>query len=223
MTEKDQQAHAAAREAARVAHKALAALPYEPGRTERWKAALDAAEAASVEARKTDKEYFRLNNQGMGLYATAMDHLGMLQHGEPRPAWPDADDIQEEEWDALYDLKESRIKALARNAQGGAVPEAEPGSEPVRKALSDYVDAVIGVLLWAPTPVTGINAFKFSSNDGWVVTPAEIHAALETYRGHTEDAVQEALGSVGATNLNHWMTWITFLDYAEQQGGFRVQ
>jgi hypothetical protein len=64
---------------------------------------------------------------------------------------------------------------------------------------------------------TGIPSFKFGSNDGWLVTPEEITAALERYEkppagwfeGHD---IEE----------DYWDEWIEFLRKAIERGGFRV-
>lgn len=63
----------------------------------------------------------------------------------------------------------------------------------------------------------GLPLFKFGSNDGWLVTPEEIQAALANYQkpptawfeGHK---IEE----------DYWDEWIQFLQRAVERGGFRV-
>jgi hypothetical protein len=70
-----------------------------------------------------------------------------------------------------------------------------------------------------PQPVLGIPRHKFSSNDGWLVTPAQIAAALDIYRSRT---AEEVAAVMEPKDRDIWGKWIDFLDYAKDRGGFRV-
>lgn len=63
----------------------------------------------------------------------------------------------------------------------------------------------------------GLPTYKFGSNDGWLVTPEEIKAALARYQKpgpefFTAHEVEE----------DYWDEWIQFLERAVERGGFRV-
>lgn len=68
----------------------------------------------------------------------------------------------------------------------------------------------------AESPI-GLPEFKFGSNDGWLVTPDEIRAALASY---DESRAREV---VGPDEIDYWSQWIAFLNRAAQNGGFRVR
>jgi hypothetical protein len=188
-------------------------------RSERYMAAADALEAARTAADRADLNYFRLNIFGMSRYMHAMAILGMVQEGGKSPyEWPESDGIGDDaDWDAIYDLQSERLKDLA---QGDPAPSE---GAVVSKVISDYVDAVLAKLLWVPQPVTGIYGNKFSSNDGWAVTPQEIRTALATYHTKTEQQVTAALNAAGINNSDgYWDAWIGFLTHCETHGGFTV-
>jgi hypothetical protein len=75
----------------------------------------------------------------------------------------------------------------------------------------------------SPEP-KGIPPYKTGSNDGWLITPAELRAALATYdaapKERRQDVVWEAFEST--SERQYWNKWILFLRRAEKHGGFRV-
>jgi hypothetical protein len=192
-----------------------------PGRTQRYIEAQDAVNDAYEALIAADRTTFRLNIGGMGRYHTAMGLLGMLQTrsiDQTPPEWPESDTIGDDDWEAVYAEIDNRLIALSGGQQ------ATDTTLPVRKTISDYADAMIRKLTWTPTPVTGIYSECFSSNDGWVVSPAQIDAALTTYRTHTGETVKAALEKAGISEQgrDYWLKWLGFLQYAMNQGGFRV-
>ena len=75
-----------------------------------------------------------------------------------------------------------------------------------------------------PTPT--IPTHKFGSNDGWIVTPEEIRAALDAYEKFQNDpgrdlsALSEQTVQIIATG--YWGQWIAYLQRAAEHGGFAV-
>lgn len=78
-----------------------------------------------------------------------------------------------------------------------------------------------------------IPSHKFSTNDGWHVTPDELNAALREYNRHSMDRVTGVLVECGLIdavtradepdqNLEYWHKWIAFLSGAARHGGFKV-
>lgn len=67
----------------------------------------------------------------------------------------------------------------------------------------------------------GIPDWKFSTNDGWYVTPEEIRAALHAWDTHPayEPLPQD---TITLTRGPLWEAWITYLRLAAHNGGFRV-
>lgn len=175
-----------------------------------YEAAQQKVDAAYEALQATDVSYFRLNIHGMGVYRTVMDALGMLVTGYPQPSFPELPDgVTWEDVDA-------------------AVEEANPGAGdglPVKAAAAVYVKELDAHLAWHPEPASGIAAHKFGSNDGWLVTPAEIEAALAAYRTHSAPQVMTLLGAaLGDEGDSHsyWIEWITYLERARVRGGFKV-
>lgn len=198
------------------------------GRTKEFIAAQNAVDAAYEKMNDTYRSYFRLNIWGMSRYITAMEALGMAFDAPAagRPDWPDWSILPDDETDAVWDLAGKMRTDLARQGCG---PDGTPGTslavqdtEPVRKELVDHVKAQLAVTLWTPDASKGLYLGKFSTNDDWWVTPAEIRAALDIYRQQSGTAVGGILKQAGITDSSYWMKWIGYLQYAETHGGFTV-
>lgn len=173
-------------------------LPRDHPDCEAAQAKVDAAYDAMYDA---DTSYFRLNIWGMGRYREYMDQLGMVATDYALPPWPDKP--EEITWEDVE-----------------AVEEPADGSDlPVKAEAVAYVKQRDAHLVWHPDPPFGMALHKFGSNDGWLVTPEEITAALEAYRTHSGDEVKVI---VGADRLDYWLKWIAYLERAQRRGGFRV-
>jgi hypothetical protein len=77
----------------------------------------------------------------------------------------------------------------------------------------------------------GISGYKLCSNDGWLVTPEELHNALSVYQSRAADRAEvmhqtfqlEFYTPEDSKWLSgYWRQWIAFLKRAEKHGGFRV-
>lgn len=65
-----------------------------------------------------------------------------------------------------------------------------------------------------------IPSHKFSSNDGWCVTPTEISHALRAWERYSEKVTPVLRPKV--MQLTRWELWIEYLRLAENNGGIRV-
>ncbi|MEU7381516.1 hypothetical protein AB0A91_16240 [Streptomyces sp. NPDC042207] len=160
-----------------------------------WKDAWKAYDAA-------DRSYFRLNIWAMSCCCDVMASLGMLTP-EEAPSFPRLEEFGITDYPedpADYDGEE-RAKAEAELTDGGR----------------QYLAAVKAALAFEPVPVRGIPAGKFSSNDGWLVTPAQCEAALAAWRAQP-DAVRARVEG----EIEWWARWVAYLTYAQGRGGFRV-
>ena len=74
---------------------------------------------------------------------------------------------------------------------------------------------------WSAAEPVGIPRWKFGSNDGWLVTPAEIRSALALMES---SGASEELAKVLAAgdDADYWRAWIAYLQRAEKAEGFRV-
>ncbi|WP_155054559.1 hypothetical protein [Streptomyces blattellae] len=149
-----------------------------------------------------DASYFRLNIWGMSRYREIMHQLGMVATDYARPPWPEKPDSIV--WDDVSAVR---------------YPDDYEGNQPVKPEAVTFAKTIDTHLAWHPDPPFGMALHKFGSNDGWLVTPEEIAAALEAYRAHSGD---EAKVIVGADRLDYWLKWIAYLERAQHRGGFRV-
>ncbi|MEV7123951.1 hypothetical protein [Kitasatospora griseola] len=170
-----------------------------------WNALWDAYDEATP-------HYYRLNIWGMEEARAAMDRLGMFTD-QDHPEWPRPGDFGLTEED-LYDLTESLDAKEDPEAEDTATDQEDPLAE-AREKFRRAQDAVTDA---EPHPVEGIPWHKLCSNDGWLVTPAQIGAALAKWEAAYEEDRQEV------AEENDWFPeWIEWLGKAKERGGFRVR
>jgi len=170
-----------------------------------YAAAQAEVEKAYEKMNRADTHYFRLNIWGMGRCRTAMYVAGMIFDGQ---------EVEFPEYDPPTSA-EGGAEALVA-AEDAYAEEYDRLCEPIRAAHPEGGEA--------------IPSFKFGSNDGWHVTPAECHAAVKAWKEHK--AKLDATDSVGildedgheesAFTAEWWPEWIQFLERASQRGGFKV-
>ncbi|WP_331732674.1 hypothetical protein [Streptomyces sp. NBC_00989] len=141
--------------------------------------------------------HFHLTTWAMSECRALMDHFGMLAAAQPpdRPA--------PEEYGTT---------------PGEAVPAPAGGAAPV--AVQRYRKALEARLSWTPPQPEGITAHKLGGDEGWTVTPGEIHTALTAYE--TSRAANPALLSEVIEDADWWPAWIDYLKHAAGHGGFRT-
>jgi hypothetical protein len=154
----------------------------------------------------TQPYYFRLNMWGMGLWVERMAEFGMVVDSKYKQEdWPTAEQfgltweqVEAETYDANYER-----------------------CRPTSPAVIAYVDARDAFLRERFTDQPGIPVHKFGSNDGWVVTPEEIKAALKV--APEAVLVEDSGGPDGARKpLERWLPWLEFLRGAAAHGGMEV-
>jgi hypothetical protein len=185
------------------------------GRTARFIAAQDQVDTAMSAMDDAQKSYFRLNISGMSRFAQLMGDLGMAFDDLPCPDWPDAEDFgltDEQHW--AFDCPEDYPEVVLTDEQRVAAEKL--------RAENDRVLSWHGM---ADTP--GIPFHKFSTNDGWIVLPAECKAAVAIWARYCEDQGGEdkAVASIEGRvrNTGYWLKWIAFLDGAVKHDGFEVR
>jgi hypothetical protein len=117
--------------------------------------------------------------------------------------------------DAMFNLG-----MLDNYAQGGVFPKAADFLND-----TEYQEECRKVTDAEDMRPTGIPPYKLGTNDGWLVTPREIHEALENYAltaGSDRDEQLWEIASLGTEERQYWNKWILFLRRAEKHGGFRV-
>ncbi|MET9089422.1 hypothetical protein ABZX77_47490 [Streptomyces sp. NPDC004237] len=149
----------------------------------------------AMEAARTT--HFFLTTWAMSECRGVMDHFGMLVAAQPpaRPA-PEA-----------YGTTSAQA---APSTAGGAAPE----------QVRHYHRALRKRLAWTPPRPGGIVIHKLGGDEGWMVTPGEIRAALAAYE--TSRASNPALLSNLIEDADWWPEWIDYLRRAAAHGGFRT-
>ncbi|MFJ4791718.1 hypothetical protein [Kitasatospora purpeofusca] len=115
--------------------------------------------------------------------------------------------------DGLGMIQDLNILDLARVAFHRAFPGLLP-SGPGPASVQAAMDALRAV--GAATP-SGIPRHKLATAESWLITPAEITAALAAY--HRAEPDRRA---AVAERIDQWTTWIAFLHTAADHGGLRT-
>lgn len=134
----------------------------------------------SEEMDKARVSYFRLNIWGMGRYRDTMEAVGMGYWAD-HPAWPDAQDFgfdnREEWWAASEALENGGDSPLTYDHGYENVTLTQDMLDRAKKGQEamEYVKSA------HPGETPGIPLVKFTSNDGWHVTPPECLSALQKF------------------------------------------
>ena len=185
------------------------------GRSDRYRAAQDKVHEAMAEMRDAEKSYFRLNGFGMSRYCDLMDHVGMMFTDPSEcPEWPKPDG---------YGTSYDDLEALESPEY---YPDKQWNDEALRAAVA-FTQAQDEVLSWHGAEIPGIPAHKFSSNDGWIVLPAECEAAVRIWRQFVAGEGEEKTAAVvaeylGDGGMDYWLKWIAYLAGAVRHEGFEV-
>lgn len=179
--------------------------------------------------------YFRLNIHGMGVYFDKMWSLGMIHNlPEEQEEWPTADipdDIRSEleelkyrfDYDYKWDRKgiEEKIRKDLSSLEildGKLLVDME-GWDPVYiDRYLDQQDATQEHLSRRVEGAPGICSIKFSSNDGWIVTPEEAASAVEIWEALPQERRDEVVTEMG----DYWLQWIEYLRGSSTREGFCV-
>lgn len=149
--------------------------------------------------------YFRLNIWGMARCRSAMCDLGMAYDSDTPIDWPEP--ATDRIGDLAYEL-DSHTRHWPDNVTDTEITAA--------RAYRDQVEAHLAL---HPEGGDTIPIHKLRSNDGWIVTPREITAALDSYAAHP--GVWAAL-EASAVDHTYWGQWIAWLRRAVDYGGIRV-
>ncbi|MGW4650892.1 hypothetical protein [Kitasatospora sp. NPDC004289] len=142
-----------------------------------------------------DAEY-RLAAVSMSHVRPAMNEAGMLMAVEP-PTFPHPADFGI--------TLEDEVRQY-RAGLGAPRSEAFLALDRATRAVQDHT---------VESP-TGIASYKIGgTNDGWLVSPAEIRAALAVHDGLDDDTRERLFGGLES--------WIDYLRLAAGRGGFRVE
>lgn len=180
------------KDAVRVANEAFDAAVAKRGEHKFGTAGYVAAQAVveeTCDAIDTARtSYFRLNNRGMGYCHELMEKYGMVYDPPREGAWPAYPNIPEDATDEEEEAMDQQYREAAK------------------PFLSQH-----------PEGGEVIPSLKFSSNDGWIVTPEECRATVAAWR-----AKGSPTPHYNDEPLRWWGEWIAFLEHSADRGGFTV-
>lgn len=203
-----------------------------PEQAELRKKIMDSPEyKAADEAVVWPKEpyYFRLNIWGMGAMRDIMESL-QIGYWAPIPDFPDAKEhgIDWED-EGVYEseaYEKYQRDVLEPYLSAHPIP---PDQDLAMAALPGGEDQPSGPVTRLPVKeLLGIPLHKFTSNDGWIVTPEECKEAWRIYQSIPETRIQKIMAARvenGETPeelakwLDEWMLWVRA---AADYGGFEV-
>jgi hypothetical protein len=164
------------------------------GRSERYAAAQAEVDRYYKLLDETNVGYFRLNIWGMGIARQIMQERGMIHYEGDHPDWPLVEDFGFSSENEYYEASEDDDRKMSYDAANRQVKVFSP-------------------------EVPGIPAWKFGSNDGWVVTPIDIGGAMVRLR---ESGLSEVMPTYDGHTVDWWPDWIEWMNLAAAHGGFEV-
>lgn len=156
-------------------------------------------------------------------------------------AFFEAELVPEQLWSAYYRLKDPSYFRLSNGGMGryadamaelGMAHESTSGldwseapeypeDDDNDEKMAAYTEAMDNYLGGHGTPADPtIPLHKFSTNDGWFVTPDEIRAALAAWDAHDLDGLDQDTHVTIETD--YWGEFIAWLRLAAEHDGFRV-
>lgn len=179
--------------------------------------------------------YFRLNIFGMGKYFTAMASLGMIKESSIPDEWPTTpsalhDDELRDHLDMVWGgpgpevlrLSHREVQDRLRERLDEARksdPSAPEASGTVVKQFTSFLRAQVAHLAAHTAEDRGIEARKFGSNDGWIVTKEECQDVVDIWSNEVDDATKE---SFVETLGDYWLLWMEFIANGAAGDGFTV-
>ncbi|MDC0720276.1 hypothetical protein [Nannocystis bainbridge] len=158
--------------------------------------------------------YYRFNVRGMATTVGALEWADAIHYGEAAP-------IPELE---LGELDEERVLAAFAALRGEAAEGPAP-TEAELAAARAYLQAHEAAVESSSLKDGRVGAFKFQSNDGWLVTPEECAVLARKLREHVEVIAQDYFPDAGVAREDGRKWILGFARYNEiaaEHGGYRV-
>lgn len=158
--------------------------------------------------------YYRFNVRGMAMTVGALEWADVIHYGRAPaiPSFPPAG------------LEEVRAVALVDHLHAGA--DLEPAAtEAEFEAVQGYLEACDAAVSGSSLVDGKVGAYKFQSNDGWLVTPEECVAIAAGLRRHGEVIAREFFTDAGisAEDGRRWVAgFARYNEIAAEHGGYRV-
>lgn len=192
---------------------------YERGSEEAHEAQEAVTEAYELMS-ETDKNYFRYNIWGMGRCRSVMADLGMMKH-PAAGSWPEMPSELEGQAGALYDYTDDGVDQLDTPTCRAALPWL---TDELVALWRTYRADIEKYLSEHDRDTPGIAENKFSSNDGWHVTPGECVGAVGMFKRASDGKKRAAYDAaeLNADGVQYFEQWVKWLEYCSTRGGFKV-
>ncbi|MCY1057618.1 hypothetical protein [Nannocystis sp. SCPEA4] len=160
--------------------------------------------------------YYRFNVWGMNMTVGALEWADAIHYKSAPPIpEPELNGIDE---DRLFET----IEALRGEAPETAAPPTEAEVRAARAYVQAHEDSVS-----ASSLVDGrVGAYKFQTNDGWLVTPEECVVLARKLRQHAELIARDYFPDAGVKQ-DDGRRWILgfarYNEIAAEHGGYRVR
>lgn len=158
--------------------------------------------------------YYRFNVWGMGMTVGALEWAGAIYHGEPPPL-PELEGIDED-----------RVHVAVEVVRGGKPPKKKPPTEAELAAARAYLDAHEKAVSKSSLKRGRVGAYKFQSNDGWLVTPKECLVIASKLRASVDVIARDFFGDAGIAEKDgrRWVLgFARYNEIAAEHGGYRVR
>lgn len=164
--------------------------------------------------------YYRFNVWGMGVTVGALEWADAIHHGDAPP-------IPELE---VPGLDEERIHAAIEFIQAEQDDDGDDADEPPTEAelaaARAYLRAHEEAVSASSLQEGRVGAFKFQSNDGWLVTPEECREIARKLRASADVIASDYFPDAGVARADgeRWVLgFARYNEIAAEHGGYRVR
>ncbi|WAS99198.1 hypothetical protein [Nannocystis punicea] len=160
--------------------------------------------------------YYRFNMWGMRMTVGALEWADAIHYG-PAPEIPELE---------LDGLDEDRVFAALEAVRGEAPEDAPAPSAAELAAARAYLQAHEAAVSASSLQNGRAGAFKFQSNDGWLVTPEECAALAGKLRQHADLIARDYFpdADVSREDGHKWILgFARYNEIAAEHGGYRVR
>ncbi|PCC75372.1 hypothetical protein SAMN02745121_03901 [Nannocystis exedens] len=160
--------------------------------------------------------YYRFNLWGMRMTVGALEWADAIHDG-PAPEIPDLE---------LNGLDEDRVFTAIEALRGDAPADAPTPTQAELAAARAYVQAHEAAVSASSLQDGRVGAFKFQTNDGWLVTPEECAALARKLRQHAEVIARDYFPDADVSREDglKWMLgFARYNEIAAEHGGYRVR
>lgn len=160
--------------------------------------------------------YYRFNVWGMRMTVGALEWADAIHYG-PAPEIPELE---------LDGLEEDGVFAAMEALRGEAPADAPSPTQAELAAARAYLQAHEDAVSSSSLTDGRVGAFKFQTNDGWLVTPEECAVLARKLRAHADLIARDYFPDADVSREDG-LKWILgfarYNEIAAEHGGYRVR